>query len=132
MLTEHLPQSQGDQIDSIMKQILVSTGYSENKAGCIIKVLEFEGVRNDVTDIRDILFRTDELIDKVKAKIKFANLICANGPFLIFFVILMTVITCCCISYCCKSKQKPIIMTPTINLSVPFYRKVSEISYDNV
>lgn len=139
-MIQHLPQSQGDRIDSLMesgaytiiKQFLVGTGYSESEADCITTVLKFQGVTDDVADIRNIL-KPDELIEKVKAKVDFASSMCENAPLLIVVALIVIGMMCCCfICCCCKSKQKPLSMPATINLSVPYYSHPFEIPYERV
>lgn len=116
-MTEKLAEKLAESaVYAIAKQILIEEGKSEDYADCIIKVLHYSGVTNDVISF-DTIVDPKKAVQKLLDKAHFADIICsAGGPIVcILGLILFVLAVCCCCQvllkccFCC-GKQKPVIV----------------------
>lgn len=102
----------GDIIGSIMesvawaalREMIISDGHTKDYADCYIKLLKWQNVGDDVTDIRT-LFDQDHA-DMLKLKLNVADYVCSVGGPLVCLLILLAIVVafslivkiikCCC------------------------------------
>jgi hypothetical protein len=92
-----------------LKEAIKASGKSEIYAQCMVDVMKYTGVTNDVTDIRNI-FEPEELASKLKDKGNFADFVCSNGGpiFVLLVASVILIILCICCCSCCRSKRPAI------------------------
>lgn len=92
-----------------LKQTFMMMGKSNSEADCIVEVMNWQGAKDDFTDIGNYL-QPDEFERKLNKKSKLGQLVCSDaGAFIIailFFVAVISMCCCCIRMCCCRSSRK--------------------------
>lgn len=116
----------------ILAEEVERNGMPRVYAKCVVEVLKFSKVSQDVTD-KGYIFSPNELAEKLYAKAEFAEFVCAVGlqiVFLLIFSVVMTILFVCCVSCfqikSCRSKSSNVKKSETSQVSNNVPLKVME------
>lgn len=112
----------------LLKQAIIVEGHSEDYADCVIQVMKWTGVQDDVMGL-NIVFNPEKTLKKLENKMDFADAVCsAGGPYVciigLFLAILAMYCCCRCCCRCFSGAEKPVIVR--LDAGIP----TSEVPYE--